>query len=343
MTVSETILTVRDLSTHFRTEEGTVRAVDGVSFTMNRGDIMALVGESGSGKSVTGLSLLRLVPRPGKIVAGQVLFKGEDLLTKSEKEMRHYRGNRISMIFQNPNTSLDPAFTVGEQIVETIRLHTPQSRTDAIRQASQMLGLVGIPDPLSTLNHYPHSMSDSMRQRVMIAMALSCKPDLLVADEPTTALDVSVQAQILDLLEQLNRELGTAILMITHDMGVVSRLCKTVAVMYAGQIVEYASKDVTMNQPQHPYTTGLMNSVPRVGSHSRTLKEDGTLSQRQRLFQIDGAPPNLANLPPGCPFAPRCREAAEVCRSQTPPVIGVGSDHLVRCLMREKAGEQHAG
>lgn len=343
MTVSETILTVRDLSTHFRTEEGTVRAVDGVSFTMNRGDIMALVGESGSGKSVTGLSLLRLVPRPGKIVAGQVLFKGEDLLTKSEKEMRHYRGNRISMIFQNPNTSLDPAFTVGEQIVETIRLHTPQSRADAIQQASQMLGLVGIPDPVGTLNHYPHSMSGGMRQRVMIAMALSCKPDLLVADEPTTALDVSVQAQILDLLEQLNRELGTAILMITHDMGVVSRLCKTVAVMYAGQIVEYASKDVTMNQPQHPYTTGLMNSVPRVGSHSRKLKEDGTLSQRQRLFQIDGAPPNLADLPPGCPFAPRCREAVEVCRSQTPTVVSVSSDHLVRCLMREKAGEQHAG
>lgn len=341
--MGDTILEVRDLKTHFKTEEGVVRAVDGVSFAIERGGIMALVGESGSGKSITGLSILRLVPRPGRIVGGQVLFKGEDLLTRSEHQMRHYRGNRISMIFQNPNTSLDPCFTVGEQIVETIRLHTPQSKAEAVKQAAEMLRLVGVPDPMGTLNRYPHSMSGGMRQRIMIAMALACKPDLLIADEPTTALDVSVQAQILDLLERLNRELGTAILMITHDMGVVARLCKTVAVMYAGRIVEYAAKDVTLNQPRHPYTMGLMNSVPRVGSHSRRLRTDGTLSTRQRLFQIDGTPPNLTSLPPGCAFAPRCREAIDACRQDVPPVIQVGSGHQVRCILRAEAGEQHAG
>lgn len=336
--MTDAVLEVVNLQTQFPTEEGVVRAVDGVSFQINRGDIMALVGESGSGKSVTGLSILRLVPKPGRIAGGEVRFRGENLLAKPEREMRHFRGNRISMIFQNPMTALDPSFTIGDELLETILLHQRLSPRQAREQCLRALDLVGIPDPASKLASYPHSLSGGMRQRVMIAMALSCNPDLLIADEPTTNLDASVQAQILDLLERLNRDLGTAILMITHDFGVVARLCRRVAVMYAGRIVEQADVDTVLNRPQHPYTMGLIGSVPRVGRQVR-----GAGGRRQRLFQIDGAPPNLANLPPGCSFAPRCREAQAVCQAAAPPEIALSPGHTVRCVMRTSMGESHAG
>ncbi|PWU25692.1 MAG: peptide ABC transporter ATP-binding protein [Candidatus Rokuibacteriota bacterium] len=324
--MGEAILQVRELETHFVTTEGVVRACDRVSFDVNRGEILGLVGESGSGKTVTGLSIIRLVPEPpGRICGGEIWFKGADLLRLDKKVMYRYRGDRISMVFQNPMTCLYPYSRVGQQLVETIRLHRPVSRGEAHEQALAMLRRVGVPNPLEVFAAYQHSLSGGMRQRVMVAMALLCQPDLLIADEPTTQLAATIQAQILGLLRKLRDELGIAILMITHDFGVVAKMCDRVCVMYAGKVVESAPTDVILNAPKHPYTIGLINSVPRMNNKGK------------RLFQIEGQPPDMLDLPSGCRFAPRCPEAVEICWQGVPPEIEIGSTHAVRCVMRRGA------
>ncbi len=303
------VLRVEELRTHFFTDDGVVKAVDGVSFEVERGRILGLVGESGSGKSVTNLSVLRLVPSPpGRYVGGRILFHGEDILKMPEADLRRLRGNRIAMIFQDPMTSLNPYLRVSRQIGEVLELHEGMSRRGANKRATELLEMVGIPDPETRIDQYPHEFSGGMRQRVMIAMALACKPELLLADEPTTALDVTIQAQILDLIRDLCRELGTAVILVTHDLGVVAGLADEVAVMYAGRIVEQAPVVSLFSQPQHPYTKGLLASVPRLDS-------------RAQLLPIDGLPPNVADLPPGCAFAPRCPERSEAC-GEIPPWFG---------------------
>jgi len=297
------LLEVCDLRTHFHTEDGIVKAVDGVNWSLPRGKTLALVGESGCGKSVTAMSILRLIPQPpGKIEGGRILFDGKDLVTMSEREIRAIRGNRIAMIFQEPMTSLNPVYTVGEQIVEAVELHQGKSGQDAWDVAVQSLTDVGIPDPHRRVSEYPHQMSGGMRQRVMIAMALSCRPDVLIADEPTTALDVTIQAQILDLLRKLQRERGMSILLITHDLGVVAEMADEVAVMYASKIVEHADAKTLFASPKHPYTKGLFRSMPRLGG------------DMVRLDVIPGTVPNPLHFPKGCKFHPRCPEArAGVC------------------------------
>lgn len=316
------LLEVRDLQTSFMTRDGPVRAVNGVSLQLDRGETLGLVGESGCGKSVTALSIMRLIPvPPGRIAGGPILFRGEDLRAKSEAEMRRIRGNSLSMIFQEPMTSLNPVYTCGFQIMEVIQLHQRRSRAEARRRAIEMLALVGIPSPEQRVGEYPHRLSGGMRQRVMIAMALACNPSILIADEPTTALDVTIQAQILELIGKLQDELGMAVLIITHDLGVVAEVANRVAVMYAGRIVEQAKVEDIFARPLHPYTRGLLDSIPRLG---------GTLD---RLSVIPGAVPDANELPPGCAFHPRCSLADHRCRSEVPVLAGEeGSDHQAACF-----------
>jgi len=323
------LLKVNNLKTYFFTHEGTVKAVDAVSFSINQGETLGIVGESGSGKSVTALSIMRLIPKPpGEIVSGEVIFEGKNLCTLNEREMRRIRGSKISMIFQEPMTSLDPVFTIGHEIVETILLHQSLTKKEAYKKAVQMLEVVGIPDADKRMKNYPHELSGGMRQRVMIAMALSCNPALLIADEPTTALDVTIQAQILHLMNELKKEFNTSVLMITHDLGVISEMCDHVAVMYAGHIVEYTDIYTIFEKPLHPYTEGLNRSIPRMDKEKKILDT------------IKGVVPNLLHLPPGCPFAPRCEYAYEKCLKEMPELIKVEPNHLVKChLIAEKYGK----
>jgi oligopeptide/dipeptide ABC transporter ATP-binding protein len=319
------LLEIQELETHFVTDAGTVRAVDGVSLTVRRGETLGIVGESGCGKSVTALSVLRLIPNPpGKVVGGRILLNGRNLLELPENEMRKVRGASISMIFQEPMTSLNPVFTVGDQIAEGIRLHQKLSKRDSWTKAIEMLRLARIPDPDRRVKEYPHQMSGGMRQRVMIAMALSCNPHLLIADEPTTALDVTIQAQILELLNQLKTELGMAVMLITHDLGVVADTAARVAVMYAGRVVEEAPVLDLFTNPLHPYTQGLLASIPRIEKAER----------RPRLQAIPGMVPDLLDLPQGCKFQARCTKVFDACRGTEPPLKVVGSaEHRVRCCL----------
>ena len=324
MSNPDRLLEVNDLKTYFDTEEGTVKAVNGVSFHLGRGETLAVVGESGSGKSVTSLSVMRLIPTPpGRLAAGEILFEGQDLLKKTAREMRRLRGNEISMIFQEPMTSLNPVYTVGRQIAEAIVLHQGTTYREALRRATDMLDRVGIPEPGKRAGDYPHQMSGGMRQRVMIAMALSCSPKLLIADEPTTALDVTIQAQILDLMRTLQADLGMSILFITHDLGVVAEMADRVVVMYAGRAVEEGAVHDIFAEPKMPYTLGLMQSIPRV---------DKAAQRQARLAAIPGAVPDPLHLPSGCAFHPRCRFAIEDCKGTDPPLEDAGKGHRVRCL-----------
>ncbi|MEO1017865.1 MAG: ABC transporter ATP-binding protein [Pseudomonadota bacterium] len=320
------ILQVEDLKTYFHTRHGTVRAVDGLDFGLQRGETLAIVGESGCGKSVSALSILRLIPEPpGEIASGSIKFRGRDLLGVSEAEIQDIRGNDISMIFQEPMTSLNPVLTVGDQISETIMLHQGLSKREGWAKAEEMLRLVNIPEPGRRVHEYPHQLSGGMRQRVMIAMALSCNPQVLVADEPTTALDVTIQAQILELMRELQDKLGTAIVLITHDMGVVAENAHRVIVMYAGRKVEEAVVDELFGFPCHPYTQGLLTSIPRL---DRVAEADAGAI---RLTEIKGMVPNLVNLPQGCLFAPRCAYASDICRKSYPPLEEKRQGHFAAC------------
>lgn len=328
--MAETLLEVRDLQTQFKTEGGVVTAVDGVSFVINKGETLGIVGESGCGKSVTSLSIMRLIPDPpGKIVGGQILLDGENLLEKTEKEMQEIRGNEISMIFQEPMTSLNPVYTVGDQIAEAVRLHQGLSRREALKKAVEMLTLVGIPSPEERVHQYPHQMSGGMRQRVMIAMALSCNPKLLIADEPTTALDVTIQAQILKLMKDLRDRLGSAILLITHDLGVVADMCDRVIVMYAGRIVEEALVDDLFKVPCHPYTRGLLQSIPKLNQ-----------PKGSRLSTIEGTVPDPHHMPEGCRFHPRCPFATDQCLEAEPSLESIGDGRWVACWNWQKVAEE---
>jgi len=320
------LLSVRNLSTEFRTERGIVKAVDDVTFDLASGETLAIVGESGSGKSVTAMSMLRLIPTPpGRISSGEVVFNGVDLLKLDDYAIRDIRGNRIAMIFQEPMSSLNPSLTVGLQIAEPINIHRKTPWAAAMDKAVELLGKVRISDGKSRLNSYPHQYSGGMRQRVMIAMALACQPQLIIADEPTTALDVTVQAQILALLKELTREANSAMILITHDLGVVARYADRVVVMYGGRIVETARARDLYKHPRHPYTRGLMASVPRL---------DGDTDRP--LVPIEGQPPDLASLPPGCAFAPRCRFAQEICRAERPPLVESLPGHFSACHFHDR-------
>ena len=320
------LLSVRSLSTEFRTERGTIKAVDDVSFDLASGETLAIVGESGSGKSVTAMSMLRLIPTPpGRISSGEVVFDGVDLLKLDDRDIRNIRGNRIALIFQEPMSSLNPSLTVGLQIAEPINIHRKTPWAAAMNKAVELLGKVRISDGKSRLSSYPHQYSGGMRQRVRIAMALACQPQLIIADEPTTALDVTVQAQILALLKELTREANSAMILITHDLGVVARYADRVAVMYGGRIVETAAARDLYKHPRHPYTRGLMASVPRL---------DG--DTERPLVPIDGQPPDLASLPPGCSFAPRCRFAQDRCRVERPPLVESKPAHFSACFFHDR-------
>ncbi|HET9199653.1 MAG TPA: ABC transporter ATP-binding protein [Dehalococcoidia bacterium] len=324
------LLQVKDLRTYFFTEDGVVKAVDGVTYDVNEGETLGLVGESGCGKSVSALSLLRLIPNPpGKIVDGEIIFEGEDLLKMDDDEMRHVRGNRIAMIFQEPMTSLNPVLTIGKQLTEALELHLKMDHTGATRRAVELLEMVGIPEAARRVNDYPHQFSGGMRQRVMIAMALSCNPKLLLADEPTTALDVTIQAQVLEILARLSKEFGTAVIIITHNLGVVARYADRVNVMYAGRVIETGSADELYSNPRHPYTLGLLKSVPRLDQ----LRKD-------KLDPIEGVPPDMVNLPPGCPFFPRCGFRTDKCREEYPPMVEVGPEHTAACWHTDQTAGQ---
>jgi peptide/nickel transport system ATP-binding protein len=318
------LLEVRALSIHFFTEEGVVRAVENVSFEIPPGEILGLVGESGCGKSVTGLSLLRLIPiPPGRIVSGEIFFDGRNLLQLEEKEIERVRGNDISMIFQEPMTSLNPVFTIGDQIMEAIILHQGLGKGEARKRAIEMLDRVKIPSPEKRIDSYPHQLSGGMRQRAMIAMALSCQPKLLIADEPTTALDVTIQDQVLNLLREIQREMGMSVMLITHDLGVVAEIADRVAVMYAGRIMEYGPIDGIFSQMRNPYTKGLLDSIPQMGE------------KKKRLNAISGQVPDPMHLPVGCKFHPRCYLVIEECKKAEPPLFRVNGDHFSRCIRWE--------
>jgi len=322
---TEGLLVIRNLTTSFPTSGGTINAVDNISFSVKKGGAVALVGESGSGKSMTALSVMRLVPAPGKIASGEIRFRDVDLLKLSDSEMRKHRGNDIAMIFQEPMTSLNPVFKVGDQVAEAIVIHRKVNKREAWKQAGEMLNLVSIPDPHKRLHDYPHQLSGGMRQRVMIAMALSCDPDLLIADEPTTALDVTIQAQIMELLARLKEQLGLSLLLITHDLGIVAEFCERVIVMYTGRVVEEAAVRALFATPKHPYTEGLLKSLPN-------LAEDATGGPR-RLVTIPGMVPDIAALPRGCKFNPRCPYVMPICLGDEPARMVVGPDHDARCYL----------
>jgi oligopeptide/dipeptide ABC transporter ATP-binding protein len=327
--LAEPLLQVEDLKTYFYTEEGVVKAVDGVTYDVRPGEIMGLVGESGCGKTVSALSILRLIPMPpGKIVAGSVHFEGADLADLNDDAIRRIRGNDIAMIFQEPMTSLNPVLTIGRQLTEALELHLKMDRRAATRRAVELLEMVGIPEAHSRIGDYPHQFSGGMRQRVMIAMALSCNPKLLLADEPTTALDVTIQAQILELLTRLTREFGTSVIIITHNLGVVARYADRVNVMYAGKIVESASAEELYGHPRHAYTLGLLKSVPRLDQ-----------VQKEKLDPIEGMPPDLIRMPPGCSFRPRCPFKVDRCAEGVPPLQLVGNEHYSACWEWERVAE----
>lgn len=321
------LLQVQNLSTSFFTPDGEVKAVDGVSFAIHPGETLGIVGESGCGKSITSLSIMRLLSNPGRIVGGEILLRGENLLTKSEQEMRRLRGKEISMIFQEPMTSLNPVFTVGEQIAEALRIHEGLDRVRAMERATEMVRRVGIPSPERRVQQYPFELSGGMRQRVMIAIALACNPALLIADEPTTALDVTIQAQILDLMKGLQRDFGLTIMLITHDLGVVAETCDKVAVMYAGKIVEYADVKTLFREPKHPYTRGLLNSLPLL------------VGEQEELNVIPGTVPNPLEVPGGCRFAPRCPHASALCQQEEPNLTPLSDENTVRCWMHTSRWE----
>jgi len=318
----EELLKINDLKTYFFTHRGTVRAVDGISFSIKRGGTLGIVGESGCGKSVTALSIMRLIANPpGRIVNGEINFEGKDLLSLSDKQMRDIRGRKISMIFQEPMTSLDPVFTIGHEISETLQIHQCLKKGEAREKTIEVLNIVGMPDADKRVDSYPHELSGGMRQRAMIAMALSCRPTLLIADEPTTALDVTIQAQILRLINDLKKEFATSVMLITHDLGVIAEMCDFVAVMYAGHIVEYSDVGTLFRNPLHPYTKGLNKSIPRLDVDVK------------RLETIKGLVPNLIDLPAGCPFYPRCDFSSDICRRQMPGLKEVEKNHFIKCYL----------
>lgn len=325
----EVILQVKDLRTYFYTDAGVVKAVDGLTFDLHKGETLGLVGESGSGKSVTNLSVIKLIQTPpGKIEGGEVLFNGEDLLKMSDARLREIRGDRIAMIFQDPMSSLNPYLRISTQMIETICLHQGLNKKAAKEKAIEMLKLTGIPAAEKRIDGYPHQFSGGMRQRVMIAMGLSCNPDILIADEPTSALDVTIQAQILDLMQDLTHRLGTAVILITHSLGVVAGVCDTIVVMYAGRIVERGTTEDIFYDTKHPYTQGLIKSVPRLDRDDES-----------RLFSIEGQPPNVVDLPDCCPFYPRCHKALPVCKNRYPPVVDFSGTHHAACwLYAQKDG-----
>jgi oligopeptide/dipeptide ABC transporter ATP-binding protein len=324
--MEENVLEIKDLKTYFYTPDGIVKAVDGINLSVKRGSILGIVGESGCGKSMTAMSILNLVPQPpGRIVSGEILYEGRDILKLKESEMRAIRGAKISMIFQEPMTALNPVFTVGEQIAEALRVHKGMNRREAMDKAAELLSLVNIPSARDRIKDYPHQLSGGMRQRVMIAMAISCSPSIVIADEPTTALDVTVQAQVLDLLKQLMEKMGMSMILITHDLGVIAEAANDVAVMYAGRIVEYAGTEGLFAAPTHPYTEGLLNSIPRFNK-----------KKRERLKAIPGVVPRLLDLPEGCKFYGRCGIAIDRCKKEEPLLKETAKGHLARCWVRER-------
>ena len=323
--MSNKLLDIKDERLSFFTPAGEVKALNGVSFSMNEGEVLGIVGESGSGKSVTAYSIMGLTAYPGKLVGGSIWFNGHQIDKMTEKEMRKIRGNEVSIIFQDPMTSLNPVYTIGNQIIEVIRLHTGKSKKEAYERARELIELVGITEPEKRLKQYPHELSGGMRQRVMIAIALACEPKLLIADEPTTALDVTIQAQILELMQELRQKLGMSIIMITNDLGVVASMCEKIAVMYAGHIVEYGTADEIFYNPSHEYTKGLIRSIPKLN-----------VEQTERLIPIEGQPVDLLNPPAGCPFAPRCRACMKVCLDRMPPKTELSETHYSHCWLLQK-------
>lgn len=323
--MSEKLLEIKDEKLSFFTPAGEVKALNGVSFSMNEGEVLGIVGESGSGKSVTAYSIMGLTAYPGKLIGGTIYFNGHQIEKMSEKEMRKIRGNEVSIIFQDPMTSLNPVYTIGNQITEVIRLHTGKSKKEAYDRAKELLELVGINEPTKRLKQYPHELSGGMRQRVMIAIALACEPKLLIADEPTTALDVTIQAQILELMQELRQKLGMSIIMITHDLGVVASMCERIAVMYAGHIVEYGTADEIFYEPKHEYTKGLIRSIPKLN-----------VQETERLIPIEGQPVDLLNPPAGCPFAPRCANCMKICLREMPPKTELSDTHYSQCWLLQK-------
>ncbi len=323
--MAEYLVDIKNERLSFFTPAGEVKALNDVSIHLKEGEVLGIVGESGSGKSVTAYSLMGLTAHPGKLLGGELHFNGHEIENMTEKDMRKIRGNEISIIFQDPMTSLNPVYTVGNQITEVIRLHTDKTKQQAKERARELLELVGINEPERRLKQYPHELSGGMRQRVMIAIALACEPKLLIADEPTTALDVTIQAQILELMMELKDKLGMAIIMITHDLGVVASMCERIAVMYAGRIVEYGATDDIFYHPKHQYTKGLIRSIPRLDT-----------KEHERLIPIEGTPVDLLNPPAGCPFAPRCEEAMRICLKQMPPVSAFGDVHYTQCWLNQK-------
>ncbi len=323
--MSEKLLEIKDERLSFFTPAGEVKALNGVSFSMEEGEVLGIVGESGSGKSVTAYSIMGLTAYPGKLVGGTVHFNGHEIEKMTEKEFRKIRGNEVSIIFQDPMTSLNPVYTIGNQIVEVILLHTNKTKKEAYERARELLELVGINEPSKRLKQYPHELSGGMRQRVMIAIALACEPKLLIADEPTTALDVTIQAQILELMQELRKKLGMSIIMITHDLGVVASMCEKIAVMYAGHIVEYGTADEIFYNPSHEYTKGLIKSIPKLNAE-----------KIERLVPIEGQPVDLLNPPAGCPFAPRCSECMKICLNKMPPKTELSDTHYSYCWLLQK-------
>ena len=323
--MSEKLLEIKDERLSFFTPAGEVKALNGVSFSLDEGEVLGIVGESGSGKSVTAYSIMGLTAYPGRLIGGTIRFNGHQVDQMSEKEFRKMRGNEVSIIFQDPMTSLNPVYTIGNQIMEVIRLHTDKTPEQAKDRARELLELVGINEPEKRLRQYPHELSGGMRQRVMIAIALACEPKLLIADEPTTALDVTIQAQILELMQELRQKMGMSIIMITHDLGVVASMCERIAVMYAGHIVEYGTTDEIFYEPSHEYTKGLINSIPKL-----------TTEESERLVPIEGQPVDLLNPPEGCPFAPRCENCMKICLSKMPPRTQLSDTHYSHCWLRQK-------
>lgn len=323
--MSEYLLQVKDLHTSFFTDSGEVKAVNGVSFNLEAGKTLGIVGESGSGKSVTAYSIMQILADTGKIVSGEVLYKGEDITKWNKKQMQGFRGKKCSIIFQDPMTSLNPVFTIGNQLMEAILLHTDRNKEQARERAIEMLTLVGVNEPEKRLKQYPHELSGGMRQRVMIAMALACEPDILIADEPTTALDVTIQAQILELMQELQKKMGMAIIMVTHDLGVIADMCDEIIVMYGGRVCERGTADAIFYDPRHEYTKGLLRSIPSVSR------------MKERLVPIGGTPINLLNIPKGCAFCARCDKAMKICLDTVPEELRVGETHLASCWMNVKA------